>query len=1271
MGFVYRARDLSTGEDVALKVLFSSGVTGGGGGADALRALEARALMEVQHPGIVRYVAHGVTEDGSPYLAMEWLSGEDLEGRLKTRGRLTVDESVNLIVQVADALVAPHDRGIVHRDIKPSNIFLVEGDVGRPKLLDFGIAQQVGASAGSASKTPSVGAGTPSYMSPEQIRGRGIDGRSDFFSLGCVLFECLTGERAFGGASAVAIMAKILVDEAPNLLLYRQDAPRSLADLVGRMLAKDRARRPPNARALALELNAARRAGEADGAESNRPSVTAAENRPIFVVLAERPLDVAEEDTAVDAVRFADEHEARMEVLLDGSLLAVMSGAGSALELCDRAARYALSLREAMPRRGVALTAGRAVLGLSLPTGEAVEGAASLLAERRPSKSGVRVDAATAELLGPRFQTERDEVSALLVREREPGDRAGVRRLMGRPTPFVGRDDEVATLEALQAESVALSEARAVLVTGPAGIGKSRLRAELLARIERRGEVEVLQARADPMRRGAPLGLIAELIRRAARITHGEAAEVARSKLRARVDRVAGLTDVARVVAFLGECSGLPFPDEDSPKLRAARQNPMLMSDQLRLAFEDLLLGLSSERPVILALEDLQWGDLPTVSFLDAALRTLRDRPLFVLAFGRPELDLAFPDLWAERRVTRMSLAELSPKASAALVRTALGEEAPPEILSRIVEQAAGNPFFLEELIRAAAEGHEGGHLPGSVLAMAEARLDALPEALRQVLRAASVFGETFSRTGISVLLGRSPESVDAALDELIEREILLGSPAARSPVRRDAELSFRHSLMRQVAYARLTDHDLAAGHRLAADWLEGTGGADALVIAQHLERGGEAARASKAYVRAVKDALEANDLDAALDRARLSRECGAVGEQLVEIRLLEATAHHWRATFEEGERVALDALGGSSPCSARWYRAAEELAETCFPLGKMDALAALGEALYAPPGRRGPVGAFVMAASTVAIQLFLGGKHEVGAALMDRIDAAEGWLSKVSPLVTARSYFARATRAMVQGDLGALLDYGRRSVLAFDEAGDLRSATLMRTNIAWVYAEVGAYDQAEEPLRAAMSAAARLGLPAVVAAAKQNLGLVLARVGKLDEALAVEEECIALAALHKDRRVEGNARIYLAQIRILMGDAESGEAQARRAIAVTEEIAPMRTYAQGMLAYALLERGAVQEALSAAREAITSLESLGSLDEGEAHVRLSHARALWEAGEADAARAAIVEARSRILERSAKILNPALRESFLQHVPEHARILKLSEAWSGRGKAS
>src|SRR5262249_49662727 len=161
---------------------------------------------ELRHAGIVRYVAHGETPDGELFLAMEWLEGEDLASRLR-RMPLTTDETVALGKRVAEALAIAHARGVVHRDLKPSNLFLVDNDVERVTILDFGIARLC-----DAARVTQTGAvlGTPGYMAPEQARGNDeIDPRADVFALGCVLFECLTGSPAFPGDHFMAILAKI------------------------------------------------------------------------------------------------------------------------------------------------------------------------------------------------------------------------------------------------------------------------------------------------------------------------------------------------------------------------------------------------------------------------------------------------------------------------------------------------------------------------------------------------------------------------------------------------------------------------------------------------------------------------------------------------------------------------------------------------------------------------------------------------------------------------------------------------------------------------------------------------------------------------------------------------------------------------------------------------------------------------------------------------------------------------------------------------------
>jgi hypothetical protein len=249
MGEVFRARDGSSGGDVAVKV------NGANGPAENARfEREAELLLRLDHPAIVQHVAHGRAEDGTPFLAMQWLEGEDLSSRLR-RGRLPLSETMQIGIRIASALAAAHALGVVHRDIKPSNIFLSGGRCDGAMLIDFGVARSPWRGPASLSTRAGALLGTLGYMAPEQAVGaKTVDGRADVFSLGCVLFECLTGERLFQGEHAVEILAKLLSlpIRAPSDVV--RDVPPALNALVARMLSRDVARRPASCTALVVEL---------------------------------------------------------------------------------------------------------------------------------------------------------------------------------------------------------------------------------------------------------------------------------------------------------------------------------------------------------------------------------------------------------------------------------------------------------------------------------------------------------------------------------------------------------------------------------------------------------------------------------------------------------------------------------------------------------------------------------------------------------------------------------------------------------------------------------------------------------------------------------------------------------------------------------------------------------------------------------------------------------------------------------------------------------
>ncbi|HEY4120956.1 MAG TPA: AAA family ATPase, partial [Byssovorax sp.] len=607
-----------------------------------------------------------------------------------------------------------------------------------------------------------------------------------------------------------------------------------------------------------------------------------------------------------------------------------------------------------------------------------------------------RLDDVTAGLLDNRFEIGGDALSLFVAGEREElEDQA--RTLLGKLTPCVGRDRELAILDATFDECASESVPRAVVVTAAVGVGKSRLRHEFVRRLQQRhgGErsvtatpssqvdatplsraaitnpttgregVDVWLARGDPMGMGSPFRMVGQLVRRTAGLLDGESLSVRRQKIRARVARHIEGEAAARVSEFLGELCGVPFPDDESVQLRAARQDPTRMGDQMRRAFEDFLSFETAHRPVLVIFEDMHWGDLPSAQWIDGALRTLEDRPLMVLALARPEVNDLFPQLWQNRGGQTIVLGELGKKASEKLVRNALGDRIKPEVVAEIIERAGGNAFYLEEMVRAVAEGR-GDRLPATVLAMVQARLDRLEPDARRVLRAASVFGQVFWRGGVAALLG-DDEAVRPAewLDELVKREVIALRPAEKFP--HDQEYAFRNAPMRDAAYESFTPEDRVLGHKLAAAWLEGAGEADAVVLAEHLEHGGEAARAVTFYAQAAAHALEGNDFQAALARAARGVACGAEGETRAELALVQAEVHKLTGDNVEAERRYADALALLPRGAPAWFKAIGDLATVRAKMGQHEPVLALGREL----AQMQPSGApFVGATARVAIQL-------------------------------------------------------------------------------------------------------------------------------------------------------------------------------------------------------------------------------------------------------------------------------------------------------------
>lgn len=1305
MSAVFRGIDLRGGGVVAVKVLY-----GRDAGEHKERLYrEARILEKLSHPGIVKHVAHGETEDGMPYLAMEWIVGETLGKRLARTG-LTMGEAVKMVTRVAETLAVAHAKGIIHRDIKPGNLLLRDTDYDRPALIDFGIAR-MGLGASAITNT-GVMLGTLGYMAPEQARGtKQLDARADVFALGAVLFKCITGLPAFAGDDEIAILAKMLFEAPPRVRDIRKDVPPALDDLLARMLSRDPMQRPTDGGVVAAELAAL---GPLDtvGTLVTRETtahadvITRGEQRLVSVVAvaSHSHAEGEEESTIVDGtwqglkslsgkLRSAIQpFGAQLESLANGMIVVTLPGRHSATDQATRAARCVLAMRMAAPHAPMVLATGRAVLEERVPIGDAVDRAIRMLHARQDDdvaflvsgkRQPIHIDEVTAGLLDTRFTVKSDGAGLELVGEQAAVDTG--RMLLGKPTPCVGRERELVMLEGYFAECVADDVARVVLVTAPAGVGKSRLRYELLRMLHHRGDPhEVWTTRGDPMRAGSPFGLLAQIIRAAAAAQDGEPPRVQREKIRARVARQVPQRDQLRVTQFLAEILGVSMPEEDDVQLRAARHDPILMGDQMRRAFEDWLLAECSAQPVVVVLEDLHWGDLPSVKFIDSALRAVHDKPLMVLALARPEVKDLFPDIFAERGVQELRLKELSKKASEKLVRQVLGETTTEDIVAQIVQTAGGNAFFLEELIRSVSMSWVGvppprpsgdGRprsslapmaLPETVLTMVQARLEALEPEARRVLRAASVFGQTFWKGGVVALLAGedSDAHVNAWLDELCVREIV--SRREDTKFRGEQEYVFRHAFVAEAAYTMLTDKDRIIGHKLAAQWLEKVGESEAVVLAEHLERGGEPKRAITFYRRAAAQALEGNDLAACLARADAGIACGADGEVLGRLLLRKSEAHRWRGENLAAKECAESSLKLLPRGGRRWFLAAGEAVEAAARLGDEKDLHRAVDELCDVSSAGTLTAPHLVALTRAACVLMQAGNYPSSDDLLRTIDAAYEQSRKQDedPLAVAHVYRTRAYRAHVGGDAASALSLYNVAIANFEQAGDTRAACRYLVSAAAACIELGAYADAERALGDALASAERMGLQGVTASSLHHMGMLLARLGDTKNAVKREDLAIQAFVAQGDRRMEGAARLYRALFLSMDAQLDQAERETLAAIDAFGLTPPLRAYALAVLGRIRLTGSAPARAEPPAREAMDVLDALGGVEEGESYVRLTFAEALDANGDHEAAREAIATARVRIMERAAMIHDPMWKDSFLERVRENARTLELAKQW-------
>lgn len=1283
MGTVYRAQDRYSGETVALKLLDAYARH-----RDDVERFtrEATLLSSLRHPGIVAYVAHGQSVDGQCYLAMEWLAGQDLSQRLR-QGALPYRECIRLLEQVAEALAAAHKHGVVHRDIKPANLFLVGGELNQVKVLDFGIARQFGQS--NLMTRTGMLIGTPEYMSPEQARGqRELTPAVDIFALGCVLYECLVGQSPFHADHVAAVLARILFEAPPPLQELYPGLPLPLHELMARMLAKDPELRLRDAGQVCSALSGLKNFPDPALAQtvaqpSRHTAGFAAEEQSLLcVVLAGHDgNEVALDETTAatddqhnrvqrELLTMLLQHGSTAEVLADGTLLVVGAKLDSAQDQATIAARSALLIRERWPDAVVAVATGYGLASGRTAVGNVVERAAQLRSAEavdpvgKPT-AGIRVDALTQRLLDGRFAQVPQTWGAVLLHEEREVD--ATRPLLGQPTPCVGRETELAMLEAQLTGCIEESEARLVLITAVPGVGKSRLCHEYLRRVQRRHDrLTVLQSRADMMKAGSPYGVVCAALLSLCGIEGHESLDRKRQLLADRIGQHLGVRERERVLLFIGELCNVPFNVEGHPVLQAARQDPRIMRDCLRRAVLDFIAAECEASPVLTVFDDLQWGDELSVSLLEDALREQAGSRLFILSFSRPEALTTFPSFASGPRAQRLALQCLSRKACQRLIVQVLGKDLATEAIQRVVEQSGGNALFLEELIRSLAGG-EAGEGSDTVQAMLQARIGRMDSGPRRSILAASIFGQTFWQSGVMALLGvpHTQADVDAWISTLVNAELVASTSGGRTG--QDREFSFRHALVRDAAAGLLTAADRVNGHRLAASYLQHTGKGDAALIAEHYECGGVPELAAQFYVQAAEESLARGDYGAALAQVDHGLGCAPVAEVLGRLRSAEgylAFALNRNDRLRASSGVALQLLKAGS---LAWCRAVvPAITEAQLRRDEERALQLLQTLLATEPevnARTEYLDQLVITLASVMLQVPFSWLQ----AITKRLEVSTAQAQATEPTVRRFLHSGRAGMCVWrQAGPWTLVREAERAVALHEMAGDRRASRHVRAMIAgWGWLDLGdqpGVQQRLSELETEMAttedwwAQAHWRLLSSLTLSQSDDESDWLKAERTLEPMQQRSKGLAIYALYAEW---GLAAVRCRQERWLQA-----EEHASRVMAVLGRLPVLACCVTALLLTAMRRQGKVAEAGALARSGLERLPILGGLGVHEVGFRLAASEALHAAQDSEAARAQLKEALNQIQVRAHEIDDPRWRRSYLANNPGVRQTLKTADAW-------
>lgn len=1254
MGAVYDATDTRSGRPAALKVLLPEHHT------EASRRRferEARAMMQVSHRNVCAAYDFGETRGGRLFLAMERLVGEDLQQRLQRLTRLSVPAAVEFVIQSAAGLAAAHAAGLLHRDVKPSNLFVVAATDpgGREciKVVDFGlaVARDPADRGARVTRTGEI-LGTPAYMSPEQARGEAPDARCDVFALGAVLYHALTGAPPFGCDNALAVLVRMLTQDAVPLRDLCPDAPEPLAAIVASMLSRDVEGRPESMVALARRLEDVDLAGLATADMAVMPTEVA--YNKIHTLVGEQRVLTAfvatgaeEPDRIIQVVR---DYGGRATVIGRGEVVALFGLEELEGDEAERAVQAALACEPHC--RAVGVGTGRARQGAGFISGKALATAEQAL---NGVSEGVVLDRETAARVAGRF---------IVVAGRVAGSTKAVdarARL-----PMTGRQAALGDIAGRLAGTFEDEELSAVLLLGPSGIGKTRLAQEALARARVTYDgLRVLVGHGETSRRFSAWHVLATALRD----WLGLAEDTAPGEcLEAVQQATSDVGAPAHCGAFLAASMGIPLPVGMSVAVDHARREPRVMRDQIVHAFGDLLEAASRQGGVILLLEDVQWADSTSLELIDVLLGRLAECPVFVLMTGREYTVKERPQLFRSPALAQREIGELSRKAAGRLARSALGtlaEQLGEQVISVLAEHSGGNPFFVVEIAeqvakRARAFGREGFDpeafvLPLTVEAAVQSRLDHLQARDKDLLKRASVVGDRFWCEALEHLGIQEPRP---SLERL-RQEGLVERPAKRDQrLGGFDEYGFRHRVMRTVAYGMLTEAQSMSLHRLAGEWLGGVAGAPPEEIARHMYAGGDPEGAAARWSEAAAAALRAGNLAAALERLDMALSTDHEREMEAGLRLRKVSVA-WQSGNHAVAQDELGLLGPLTPLQDVAQRA-EYLfwSARCAPghphdaegLEPLRAAAELYRQLGDPAGEARALG------RTAVVEAYSGTGD--GRALAERAVRVAG--EDVG--ARARALDALGMVLIRSGALGDARSACSDALEAADLAGDLGLAAGLLGDLAYIHLRFGHFQQAADALEDVVRRAGRIGSEIAVGYARHNLGLALLRLGRAPEALEVEDRALSQANATGNLRLASYCQLYRAQILTRLDRLDEAKLAAQATLLYSSGT-PEEPSGRATLAAIHLAAGRIADGLEEAERA-QELRRASEMMEHEAELISVHAQLLLAAAREEDAAEVLAEGVVLLETKAAQLAgSDADRETFLRAFPAHRTILELAEA--------